>query len=240
MSKRKHISDPGLPGPAFWLLAILVVLTATPLFGQPGTAEDQMELDRSYWKDLTAPLDYSTKTPPRQEPPGQRPPLFGPGAYTVMRILLIVGAAVLLALLLRAIILANLQVKDRKLKDRPSVIELEQLEGQLEEADLRTPLEKAIREGQYELAVRLYYLAVLQGLSRQEWIQWKREKTNSEYQRELAGTPFAERFAQLTGWFERIWYGDQHVDGKRFKAIQIRFQQLLSQIEQAGNHKTAP
>jgi hypothetical protein len=237
--KRIHISNAGLFGPAVWLLAVLGVPVAAPLFGQTGAAEDPIELDRDHWKDLTAPLDYRTEAPV-QEPQKKRPPLFGPESYQVMRILLILVAAVLLALLLRAIILANRQAKDRKLKGRPTVIELEQLEDQLEEADIRTPLKKAVREGQYGLAVRLYYLIVLQALSRQQWIRWKREKTNAEYQRELIGAPFADRFTKLTGLFERIWYGDQRVDEKRFEAIQVQFQQLLSRIEQAGTPKSAP
>ncbi len=238
---RKIASEIGMHG--CLLVVFLCVLHRAPVRAQPADPalpDDPMELDRSQWHELSASLDYPVIEVPEQKPPERRGPLLGEAAYGVMRVVLIGVAAVLLALLLRAIILANWQARDHKLKGALTVSELDRLEDRLEEADLRTPLERAVQEGQYELAVRLCYLSALQALSRQQWIRWKKEKTNMEYQAELADTPFAEAFPRLTRIFEQVWYGGLRVTPEQFERIHPQFKALQTQIEQTPKPAEKP
>ncbi|MEO0779887.1 MAG: DUF4129 domain-containing protein, partial [Bacteroidota bacterium] len=93
-----------------------------------------------------------------------------------------------------------------------------------------------IAQGDYRLAARLYYLAIIKELSLHEAIQWKRDKTNRDYLRELVGHPLRDEFRALTLVFERIWYGDRALEEADFPLLQARFEQLL----QATKKTTAP
>src|SRR5690606_20168955 len=51
----------------------------------------------------------------------------------------------------------------------------------IEAIDVETALERAIKEGNFRLAVRLYYLDLLKRLNETGVIVWKKDKTNRDY-----------------------------------------------------------
>jgi uncharacterized protein YaaQ len=84
----------------------------------------------------------------------------------------------------------------------------------------------AINEGKYRLAVRLLYLQSLKKLSDNNYIDWRINKTNLDYVREVAQKPWQTLFSQLTYQFEYVWYGETDIARERFDDLHQSFKQL--------------
>ncbi len=78
-------------------------------------------------------------------------------------------------------------------------------------------IEKAIREGNYKLATRWWFLKLLQKLALQEKIVWEPSKTNLDYYFELKGGQLKEAFANTSLVYEYVWYGDFPIDKQVFE-----------------------
>ncbi|MEY4927116.1 MAG: hypothetical protein RI894_1552, partial [Bacteroidota bacterium] len=114
-------------------------------------------------------------------------PNFSPSFFEGMSVLvksifigLIIGLIALLLYLVSksALFLGNATVNTE-------IISLEDVENDLHESDLERFLRQALENGDYRLALRIYYLMILKALSLKELIAWKKDKTNNEYCREL-------------------------------------------------------
>jgi hypothetical protein len=84
----------------------------------------------------------------------------------------------------------------------------------LEELEWLSLAEQLIANGDYRLATRAVYLAVLRYLSERKFLTLKDWKSGLEYQRELSyrgnGVPLlVDEFAETRREFERIWYGKE-------------------------------
>src|SRR5258706_7330268 len=91
-------------------------------------------------------------------------------------------------------------------------------------------IEKAINNGNYRLATRLQYLQALKNLSDRGYIEWRINKTNTDYLTEITGKPFNDMFTMLTFNFEYIWYGLKQVSKEEFLEIRQQFQQFNNQV----------
>ncbi len=78
--------------------------------------------------------------------------------------------------------------------------------------------EQFVREGQWRLALRALYLALLVTLHQRGTIRYERERTNGDYVGALAGGPVREPFARLTLLFDRAWYGNKPFDAQAYQA----------------------
>jgi Domain of unknown function (DUF4129) len=155
------------------------------------------------------------------------------GLFGILKWVLIIGAIVLLAyLILRFVGEGNIFGSRKRSISDPSVqIDLEHIEENLETAELDPLIRKAIADKNYTLAVRLYYLAILKELHLKGAIDWKKDKTNRTYVREMRESPFFEPFRNTTAVFERVWYGSQTIDERGFELVQPDFQSLLKRIQ---------
>jgi len=84
-------------------------------------------------------------------------------------------------------------------------------------------IRKAISEQNYRLAIRLWYLSTLKDLAENDVIQYKQERTNSEYINQLFDTPYHKDFFRLTRNFEYIWYGKFELSADRFASLEKDF-----------------
>ena len=91
------------------------------------------------------------------------------------------------------------------------------------EVDFERETSKAISQQNYRLAVRLFYLRTLRDLSHLSLIEYKHERTNSEYLAQLAGTNYYREFFQLTRDFEYVWYGQFELTSDEFHQVQNDF-----------------
>ena len=185
--------------------------------------------DERYSK-LTEDIDYTEENYERKKinKKNEAPPVKFEGLGAVLKFIFILSGIALLAfLLIKALTNENLfSPRDKKLKPA-TIIDLEKIEENLEETELQDPLQQAIADGNFPLAVRLYYLAVLKNLSLNKKIKWKKDKTNGEYLRELAGTSIFEEFQKITLVFERIWYGKMELTQADFSEVEKLFLKIL-------------
>ena len=92
-------------------------------------------------------------------------------------------------------------------------------------------IEKALSNGNYRLATRLQYLQALKKLSDKGFIEWRINKTNSDYLAEVAGKSFSDLFTTLTYDFEYTWYGENQVNREQFLEIKHQFQQFNNRVQ---------
>lgn len=96
-------------------------------------------------------------------------------------------------------------------------------EENIHEINFESAITDAENEGNYRLAVRLYYLKNLKLLTDKELIDWQLNKTNTDYIRELANTNYYEDFQKSTRAFEYAWYGNMPVSKEEYEIIKDQF-----------------
>lgn len=107
---------------------------------------------------------------------------------------------------------------------------LAEIEENLHESDLERFLRLALEKKDYKMALRIYYLMILKSLSIKEKIIWKRDKTNSEYLREMQPQANYERFRRATLLFDRVWYSDVAVQEADFNFISPTFKDFYDEV----------
>jgi hypothetical protein len=107
-----------------------------------------------------------------------------------------------------------------------STLDYETLKEDIHAIDFNKELETATAQGNYRLAVRLLYLKTLKQLTDQKLIDWKPDKTNSQYAYELANQPFAPQFNALTHDFDYVWYGNFSIEKSQFEELSGEFSRL--------------
>lgn len=189
--------------------------------------------DKKEWKELVKDLDYSDDREPWK--PEEKPlenrkdgSAFS-GFFKFLAVILAIVLAVLV--ILHMIGTENLFApKDKSIKASLSEIDIEEIEDKIHETELEGYIREAVKNEEYDLAIRLYYLEILKGLSLNECIKWKKDKTNGDYLRELRGSELYSPFRKLTNIFERVWYGKASVDKENFDALEPRFKELINRI----------
>lgn len=84
-------------------------------------------------------------------------------------------------------------------------------------------INKAMASQNYRLAIRLLYLQTLKRLAEENIIQYKQERTNSDYVMQLYNTGYYKDFFRLTRHFEYAWYGQFPVAPTSFDIIKSDF-----------------
>lgn len=92
-------------------------------------------------------------------------------------------------------------------------------------------IDKAVRNGNYRLAVRLHYLQLLKKMADRQIITYKHDSTNFDYITQLYKTRYYNDFFRITRHYEYSWYGHFDVSPVMYEAIQadvINFNKLLN------------
>jgi hypothetical protein len=100
----------------------------------------------------------------------------------------------------------------------------EELHENIFEIPYAAEIEKATREGDFRLAIRLMFLRLLKDLSQKKIIRYTNEKTNFDYLSELYQTSHYNEFFRLTRDYEYTWYGRFSVSHEAFTIIQHDFE----------------
>lgn len=96
--------------------------------------------------------------------------------------------------------------------------------------DLQTLIDQALDDTNYRLAVRFYYLLILQKLSSKELIDWQVQKTNHEYLFEIEDATLRDQFRQVTDLYDYIWYGNFEVDSSAFAKAETPLKTLKNTL----------
>lgn len=100
----------------------------------------------------------------------------------------------------------------------------------IDENDYNTLLSNAIKNKDYRLATRYYYLSLLKKLAKKELIQYHKDKTNTEYQFELNNKQQRSNFAYLAYIYDYVWYGEFPVDELKFNTIEKKFKSFIQSV----------
>lgn len=128
----------------------------------------------------------------------------------------------------------NIFKRKAKKITKTTSFDLEKIEENIHESDLDKFIKQAESEENYNLAIRLYYLAIIKELSLSKLIKWKKNKTNRSYLNELGSSPFRAGFKKATTIFERVWYGDGLLDQKDYLVLKPQFQQWATETKNTG------
>lgn len=188
------------------------------------------KIDRSEWESIVNGIDF-TETIEEKKPEKNRSSTnwnFDLIGGIIKFVIIALGIGLIVFILVKVLSADSVFAKkDKKITGKTAIYDLEEIEENLLETELDGSIQKAIRDGNYALAIRLYYLSIIRELSLAKALDWKKEKTNFQYLRELRNHPLKDSFKNVTNVFERIWYGEEELPADRFKAIAPEFEQLL-------------
>ena len=223
------------------ILLLLFVLTTGITAAQPDSGPDpempiaSRTIDQQNWEKASEGLDYSKDLP---KPPKQKKQQTGQDRsgfqftdstrWLGILLQVLVVAAALLGLGYFVYYLVQ-QPRNKQISRDGVEITLDNLEEYLQESDLDRFLREALKDQNYPLAIRLYFLQVIKQLSAQNAIQWSREKTNRDYLREMRNHARYPEFQYLTKTFERIWYGNAMLQADTFQQLEPDFKRFLAQ-----------
>ena len=173
-----------------------------------------LKKDEAFW--------YANKIPKRQKPAEIDPnkkysePFYLQNWFRTLLWIFIIAAFV-------AVIIWFLAVSDVRLFRKKAVSLTSEENIELNEdifsINYEHELEKAIANEDYRLGVRLMYLHMLRLFSEKNIIQYKIERTNSDYLMQLYNTSYYKDFFRLTRNFEYVWYGKFDISAAAFEMI---------------------
>jgi Domain of unknown function (DUF4129) len=223
--------------PLFLIALFFFLLEGTPAIATSDSLQQayqdhdirQHVFDQDKWKKATEGLDYTDHRAKPKEPIEETKPVEIPQIrQEVIIALFVVILAVLIFLLLRAMgVSIFLKKKDEEIKS----FALENFSDRVPESELERWLREALQQGDFRLAVRIYYLMIIKELSDQKWITWRKEKTNHDYWVEMKKKEHRRTFSDVTRIFERTWYGEHAIDAQNFHEASGKFSSFISTIK---------
>lgn len=97
--------------------------------------------------------------------------------------------------------------------------------------DFNTAIEEALKNKEYNVAVRLLYLSALKELTDREHIHWQPGKTNYQYQQELKSLSLKTSFRELGYFFEWAWYGNFSLDEQQYQEASTIYKSLQQHLQ---------
>lgn len=163
--------------------------------------------------------------------------LFG-GAKAVgyLAVFLKLAPYILLGILIFILIKFFLNVNANRLqlaKKEDAFVSLSEEEHIIKNADIPELIRKALSDKNYRLAIRYYYLLILQLMSDKELINWELQKTNSDYLKELSTSNFQVPFETITRLYDYIWYGNFDLDELKYLKAEhdfVKLQKTLTNV----------
>lgn len=158
----------------------------------------------------------------------------GSSQNETIAILMRIGSFLIIGLLLYYIIRAIIQKEAywflRK-KQKQVATAYDEIEKDLENTNFAKLLNETENNKEYRLAIRYYYLWVLQTLSKKALIVWELEKTNSDYVLELKEEAIKQDFQYLSYLYNNIWYGAFDINAENFSQAKTSFEALLKKLK---------
>ena len=141
--------------------------------------------------------------------------------FTGLLYVLIIG----LIIFILYMIFSSIKIEKKiNTKESPEIIEIEDIEV----IDTESGLDIALKAENYREAVRMLFIKLLQVLVQEKSIEWKPEKTNRDYLKEMKHHTKAEHFNNLVIAYDRIWYGSETIDKLFFDYLRADFEKFYS------------
>ncbi|MFX0557645.1 DUF4129 domain-containing protein [Maribacter sp. CXY002] len=108
-------------------------------------------------------------------------------------------------------------------KNNQSTVALSEEEHIIKNEDIQTLIKGALDNDNYRLAVRYYYLYMLQIMTEKDIIDWAHQKTNEDFLNEIQQTQLIEPFQSITRLYDYVWYGDFPIDKTKYVKAESKF-----------------
>lgn len=141
---------------------------------------------------------------------------------------------ILLAILLFLLIKFFLSVNSRapvNMKHDGAFVSLSEEEHIIKNEDIEELIQRALADKNYRLAIRYYYLFILQLMSDKELIYWETQKTNHDYLKEIEKPNLKQPFRKITRLYDYIWYGDFSIDEVKYTKAALAFSSLKKIVQ---------
>lgn len=141
---------------------------------------------------------------------------------------------VLLLILLFILIKVFLNVNAnalRQAKKHEALVALSEEEHIIKNEDIQQLIQKALLDKNYRLAIRYYYLYILQLMSDKKIISWELQKTNYDYLKEIDGQEMKRTFSTITRWYDYSWYGNFDIDEIKYRRAETDFESLQNTLK---------
>jgi len=232
-------------------LVAIMVLGSFGVYAQSNTATNAYlsekvalrNFDADAWTAAADGMKYSTKPKAKKKKKDKpktntttqnRPPNVSNFSFKdFAQTLLIFLAVLLLAFVVFRIVAGDAILVNKQVANRRPVT-LQEIETNLHDADVDGFLDQALKKTDYRLAIRLYYLAIIKELSLKGIIEWKKDKTNGHYMREMRKNKHEKlgEFKNVTRIFEYVWYSNMdNFDEGQFEEVRVEFKRLLSAVK---------
>lgn len=191
------------------------------------------KFDRDKWKQIVGKTNYNEKPEKEKEEAKEEeeedstaPPVTTPWKSDGLRIvaygIIIAFVAFILYYIFKNVSLENkLNRKKIQAEDLAAPVE------NIEELDIHTLLRQTLAEGNFRLAVRMYFLGLLKKLNEGGVIVWKKDKTNRDYLTELFSKDyFFDDIRKLTLAYELVWYGEHVLSKESYEKLFAEFETI--------------
>ena len=119
-------------------------------------------------------------------------------------------------------------------KKNQNIVSLSEEEQIIKNENIEDLITNAVKEKNYRLAIRYYYLLILKLMSEKKIISWELQKTNNDYIHEINKTELRKKFTHITRMYNYIWYGDFPVNESKYKIVALDFTNLQKTIIKNG------
>jgi len=150
--------------------------------------------------------------------------------WFIFRVLPYILLGVLVFLLIRFF----LKVNSRNLiygEQNKATIKFTDEEHIIKNEDINSLIAEAVKQNDFRLAIRYYYLLALKNLSENEVIDWQLQKTNEDYIKEIKTNTLQSQFEKITRIYDYVWYGEFAVDAPKFENLKLDFINLNNQVK---------
>jgi uncharacterized protein DUF4129 len=145
------------------------------------------------------------------------------------RILLMIGAAILLLLVLFFI---SRNLSRSLVQDAQLAADDDEAGGILTSKGAIQRAQTLSMQGDYRNAIRFLYLSSLLVLDEQGLLRYDRSRTNREYLRSMASHPeLANPLRDVIEVFDRVWYGFESVDEQTYQSYREHVEELQEKKE---------
>jgi len=161
--------------------------------------------------------------------------IFGVGNATgLLKFILNVLPYLVLLLLVYLLLKFFLKVDSRAIitgQQNPATVAFTEEEHIMKNEDINALIIEAIKQQNYRLAIRYYYLLSLKKLSQSHIISWQQQKTNEDYISEIEATNLRADFTNITRIYDYVWYGEFDIDALKFEMLKSQFVSLNNTIK---------
>jgi len=186
-------------------------------------------LNEADWNELKKDLEFEEPAQQQTEKPNTTEITDVSNSFswgpTVNIIVICLVAVIIIFVILK---LLGLKSLNNKVKISNAQFKISEIEDDIELKDLLPLHEQLIAKGDYKGAVRVLYLQSIKHLNDTGAIEWKKDKTNADYLREMRKQSSFGLFKILTHTYELVWYGEFPVTEKAYHTVKKQFETLSS------------